>query len=213
MKRWPYVFAAAAFIAVIGSVSSASEAGAGGATSRDFTAKERKLLAAGKLIERPVIKRKGSLNLMGGTSWQVINAPPKTVWRALLDTPHYHRMMPQVLEARLVSKERDSRTVYMKQGQSLFHTSYYLKVKIHRDRRDITFQIDESRPHSLKAAWGFYSVRPYDKQRTLLAYGVMADIGHGLVSAIMRTTVHEWMLKVPWMVKRFVEGSGRWIYK
>jgi hypothetical protein len=28
----------------------------------------------------------------------------------------------------------------------------------------------------------------------------------------MRDSVHEWMLRTPWMIKRFVEGSGRKIY-
>jgi hypothetical protein len=70
------------------------------------------------------------------------------------------------------------------------------------------------RPHDLRAAWGFYNVRPYaDGKKTLLAYGVMADIGMGPVGALIGDDVHEWLLKVPWTVKRFVEGSGRHIYK
>ena len=67
---------------------------------RDFTAAERKRLAAGGLVERRVVKRKGGLDLMGGTSWQVIKAPPDVIWEALLDTQYYPRMMPRVLEAR-----------------------------------------------------------------------------------------------------------------
>ena len=73
--------------------------------------------------------------------------------------------------------------------------------------------MDENRPHEIDAAWGFYTVRPYKGGRTLLAYGVMADLGDGLLRRLMRDSVHEWMLKVPWMVKQFVENSGRWIYK
>jgi hypothetical protein len=30
---------------------------------------------------------------------------------------------------------------------------------------------------------------------------------------VLRPAVQEWALRVPWMVKRFVEGSGRYIYK
>ena len=48
--------------------------------------------------------------------------------------------------------------------------------------------------------------------KTLLAYGVMADIGGGFLMGSMRDSVHEWMLRTPWMIKRFVEGSGRKIY-
>ena len=57
-------------------------------------------------------------------------------------------------------------------------------------------------------------MRPYaDGKKTLLAYGVMADLDVGGIGAFLRDHMHEWLLKVPWTVKRFVEGSGRYIYK
>jgi hypothetical protein len=158
-------------------------------------------------------ERRGSLELLGGTSYQVIDAPRDVVWRALLDTSHYHRMMPQVLEARLVRAAPSQRTVFMRQGAGFVEASYYLRVKTDEKRGDITFSIDENHPHDLRAAWGFYTVRPYgDGSKTLLAYGVMADIGGGMLRAMMRNEVHDWMLKVPWTVKRFVEGSGKKLY-
>jgi hypothetical protein len=170
-----------------------------------------------------MVERRGSLELRGGTSYQVIDAPLRVVWRALLDTPYYHRMMPRVLEARVVTervvtgKSKDDareRTVFMRQGVGPFEKAYYLDVHIHEERGDITFSVDERRPHDLRAAWGFYTVRPYaDGSKTLLAYGVMADIGAGPVGMLAGDDVHEWLLKVPWTVKRFVEGSGRYIYK
>jgi hypothetical protein len=102
----------------------------------------------------------------------------------------------------------------MRQGAGPFEKAYYLTVRIYEDRGDITFSVDERRPHDLRAAWGFYTVRPYaDGTKTLLAYGVMADLGVGGLGALIRDDMHDWLLKVPWTVKRFVEGSGRYIYK
>ncbi len=180
---------------------------------RDLTQDERDSLAAGDLVRRPMTQRRGDLHLMGGTSYQVIDAPPRVVWSALLDTQRYPRMMPQVLEARVVRAEDGERTVFMRQGAGPIDASYYLTINVYQERGDITFSIDERRPHDLRAAWGFYTVRPYEGDKTLLAYGVMADIGGGMLGSMVRGTVHEWMLKVPWTVKRFVEGSGRHIYK
>jgi hypothetical protein len=124
-------------------------------------------------------------------------------------------MMPEVLEARLVGGDGNQRKVFMRQGaRGVLEASYYLKVNIHEDRRDITFAVDEQMPHAmLKAAWGFYTVRPYRDGKTLLAYGVMADIGEGLLAGVVRNNVHEWMLRTPWLVKRFLEGSGRRLYQ
>jgi len=194
-------------------------AAAGNGGNRAFSNEERASLAAGDLVSRPMIERRGSLELRGGTSYQVIDAPLRVVWQALLDTSHYHRMMPRVIEARVVANDTLSnnareRTVFMRQGAGPFEKTYYLTVRAYEERGDITFSVDERRPHDLRAAWGFYTVRPYaDGQKTLLAYGVMADIGLGPLGALMRGDVHEWLLKVPWTVKRFVEGSGRHIYK
>lgn len=179
-----------------------------------FSSKERSSLEQGRLVERPMERRSGSLRLLGGTSYQVIDAPVNVVWQALLDTPHYHRMMPQLLEAKVVEQARDRRTLFMRQGASgLAEASYYLNVNVDASQRDIEFRMDEDRPHDLRAAWGFYNVRPYaGGTRTLLSYGIMADLGDGMLIGLARDSVREWMLRTPWMVKRFVEGSGRHIY-
>ncbi len=164
-------------------------------------------------VERRVTLQRGGLRLIGGTSWQVIDAPPDVVWQALLDTEHYKRMLPQVAEVRLVREAGDSRTVFVRHGGPIVQPSYYLSVQIDRREHGLTFHVDESRPRSIRAAWGFYALRPHGAHKSLLVYGVMADIGDGLVKAMARPLVHEWMMKVPTLVKRFVEGSGRYIYK
>jgi ribosome-associated toxin RatA of RatAB toxin-antitoxin module len=181
--------------------------------NRELTAAEHAKLARGELVVRPLEQRRGSQELIGGAAWQVIEARPEVVWQALLDTSRYHRFMPRVLEARLVAEKGGLRTVFVRQGTELIDASYYMKVHVVPDKRDISFAVDESRPHDLRTAWGFYSVRPYGNGRTLLAYGIMADIGGGLLTGVLKGTIHEWMLKVPWLLKRFVEGSGRWLYK
>jgi ribosome-associated toxin RatA of RatAB toxin-antitoxin module len=171
-------------------------------------------LASGGLVSRPQAERRGTLDLIGGTSYQVIDAPLRVVWSALLDTQYYPRMMPQVAEARLVEEADDHRTVFIRQGAGLLERAYYLTVRVSEGQRDISFRVDERRPHDLRAAWGFYQLRPYaEGNKTLLSYGVMADLNVGVLGSWFRDDVQEWLLKVPWTVKRFVEGSGRHIYK
>src|SRR5262252_9083173 len=99
-----------------GSLLIAAVAFAGNGGSRELSQEERASLDRGALVQRPIVERRGSLDLMGGTSYQVIDAPLKVVWNALLDTEHYHRMMPRVLEARVVKDEPAGRTVFMRQG-------------------------------------------------------------------------------------------------
>ena len=149
---------------------------------------------------------------MGGSSGQLIDSPPEVVWQALLDTPRYPRFLPQVAEAKLVRQSNGTRKVFVRHG-GLAAASYYVSLRVETPLREISFRIEESGAIGVRAAWGFYSLRPYGHGKTLLAFGIMADIGDGLLTAIVRPQIHEWMLKVPWMVKRFVEGSGRTLYK
>jgi ribosome-associated toxin RatA of RatAB toxin-antitoxin module len=178
-----------------------------------FTQEERKRLANGQLVVRSTTKRRGQWKLIGGSSWQVINSPPRIVWKALLDTQYYHRMLPRIIGVRPVVSNPNRLLLYVEQGTKFFQVSYYLNLNIDSNRQDITFNIDENRPHTLRAGWGFYTVRPYGRDKTVLAYGVMADIGDSIFLSLVQDSVHEWMLKVPEMIKKFVEGSGRYIYK
>ena len=178
-----------------------------------LTLSERKQLERGELVQRAVRETRGKLDLLGGTSWQVIDAPADRVWRALLDVPRYPRMLPRVLEARVVNDVDGTRTVFVRQGAAFIDTTYHLKVQVDAAQHDMTFALDDKRPHRVRAAWGFFSVRPYGQGRTLLTFGIMADPGEGLIAAAMRGLVQDWMLKSPWMIKRFVEGSGQWLYR
>jgi len=180
---------------------------------RGLTAQEWRQLGSGELVTRPAVERRGSLRLLGGSSWQVIDAKPSAVWQAVLDTSRYHRMLPRVKYAKLVNHTPQQRTVFVRHSVGVIDAEYFLKVKVYPQRWDVTFALDDSRPHSIRAAWGFYSIRPYGNGKTLLSYGAMVDVGDGVLAAIARGTVQEWTLKVPWMIRRFVEGSGRWIYR
>lgn len=201
-------------VSIVAVALSAPDANASASLGAGLTHDESRRLEAGQLVVRPVERDKGSLHLLGGTSYQVIDADPVVVWKALLDTSRYPRMMPRVIEARLVRDAERERTVFMRQGAKGFiEKRYYLKVKVDRERRDMTFTVDDRRPHDLDAAWGFYTVRSHPGGRTLLTYGVMADVGDGMLATLLGGSLQEWMLKAPWMVKRFVEGTGRHIYR
>lgn len=180
----------------------------------ELTARELQKLSAGELVTRPTEERRGRVRMIGGSSWQVIDAPQQVVWRALLDTQYYPRMLPEVDEARVIRQTADGqRTVFMHHEAGFINASYYLAVQTNAKGQDIRFRIDSTRPHDLRAAWGVYALRPYGKGRSLLAYRVMADIGGGLLGMLVEPLLHKWLLRVPLTVKRFVEGSGRHIYK
>lgn len=177
-----------------------------------LTERERQRLAAGELITRPLHMRRGDLDLIGGSSWQVIDAPPLVVWRALQDTERYSKMLPGVKRANLVAQQGSERCVYLRQGAWPFLRSYYAILRSDPTTRTLHFELDRERPHELNAGWGFARVQSYEASKTLMTFGVLADVGHGLLAAVGRSVVQTWMLKVPATVKRFLEHGGRDLY-
>ena len=78
--------------------------GSRGAARAPFSADERARLAKGELVTRPVEERRGALRLIGGNAWQYAPAA-RRVWRAMLETKYYPRMLPATSGASLVSND------------------------------------------------------------------------------------------------------------
>jgi len=180
---------------------------------KPFSEDERKRLVAGQLVTRPVEERRGDLRLIGGSSWQVIKAPPDVVFRALLDTPRYDKLLPTVTGSSLVSEAATLRRVRLEHKKGPLGISYRLALTIDAANRDIGFKLNDRLDSGMRAAWGYFHVSAYGTDQTLLSYGVMADPGDGLIVGIVRSVIHDWMLKVPQQVRRFVESAhGRALY-
>jgi ribosome-associated toxin RatA of RatAB toxin-antitoxin module len=171
----------------------------------DFTPDELLRLQRGELVVRATQEQR----LIGGSSWQLIDAKIDTVWSVVSDTAKYRQILPQVRESRLEQASGDDRLVFLRHGKGPFEASYYLNVHLERDRHEVRFRIDESRPRAVPSGWGLVVLRPYSEGRTLLAYAVMADIGSGVFRTLLRAIIHTWMLRVPKLVKRLVERMPR----
>jgi hypothetical protein len=183
------------------------------ASAQAFTAEETSRLTHGELVTRPLRTRKGDLDLIGGSCWQVIEAEPEIVWRALHDTSRYPRMLPGVKEARVVAEGAGVRSIHVRQGAWPIFTSYYLLLRSDPAARELAFELDRSRPNGPNAGWGFARVVPYRGGKTLIAFGVLGDAGRGLLAAVGRSVLQRWMLKVPSTVKHFLERGGRDLYR
>ncbi len=184
-------------------------AAGGGMAQSTFSPAERGRLARGELVVRRQAEVRGELRLMGGNAWQVVNAPPEAVWRAVLDTAYYTRLLPQVSEARNVADRDGSRLVYIRHGGGALQAGYHLRIDYGHAQRMAQFRLDRTRPHSIREAYGFFNIRSYEGGRTLINFGVMADVGVGFISGALRNEVQVWMLRVPQTIKRVVEGSAR----
>ena len=206
------VAAVALCVAVVFAVGSAPGAGAQRRTARGdrapFSRVEQARLARGGLVTRSSARMRGQLRLIGGTSWQVVRQPPEVVWRAVNDTASYPDMLPRVSEARVVSRSPNVRTVFVRHGGGGVDARYYLQARVDGGRKDMRFGLDGRRPHTIRAAYGFLTVRSWRPGQSLITYGVMADVGSGVLVGLLRPTIHAWILRVPQTMKQFIETRG-----
>ncbi len=182
------------------------------ALRRSLTDREMQRLERGRLVARRTTERRGGMLLIGGTSYQVVNLPPERIWRALNDRAGYlRRMLPATQSVRDIQRRGSIRTLRLTHEYGIVSASYAVTFTYDDTAKTIIFRLDETRPHDLRAGWGFIKLRPWgdDGDQTLIAFGMMADVGSGLISGALRPTLHEWMLKVPWTIKQYLEGSGR----
>jgi hypothetical protein len=180
---------------------------------KPFTDAERRKLTAGQLVKRSVTEERSGLRLIGGSSWQIVKVHPDVLFRALLDTPRYDRMLPTVSRAQLVSQQPTLRRVKLEHKKGPLGIAYRLALTIDASRRDISFKLNDRLESGIRAAWGYLVVSPYGKDQSLLSYGVMADPGDGLVVGLVRSVIQDWLLRVPDQVKKHVESSaGRTLY-
>lgn len=179
-----------------------------------LTEAETAQLERGSIVLRRVRERRGPLTLIGGTSFQVVDLPPRAVWRALQDEPEYlRRMLPQVHSARQLRREENIRVMSFEHRIGVVRATYAMRFQYDDQQKAVLFQLDESQPHTIRAGWGFMRVRRWGENQTLLSFGAMVDVGEGLLSGLVRPTLHEWILKIPWTLKQYVEGDGRSRYE
>lgn len=203
-RQWGKVFGWGVCAAL---AASAAAAQAGVAAS--FTSKEKLELRHGKLVARPTEERRGNLELIGGMSWRVVDVPVDVVRKVLLDPASYEHLLPGVSSFKQVSDGGLFKTVRICHKKGAVEGCYYANIRFADGGKDVFFQLDPNHENDLRAGWGFLRVTPYGDHDTLVAWGVMADMGHGILAGLMRPQVREWMLKVPSVMKKYLEHHYR----
>lgn len=169
-----------------------------------FTAEERRRLRAGELVERPTTRTEDGFHYVGGTSWQRVRAPRDEVWRAVLDVDRYPRLLPGVDRARLARDGSDRRILHLRHRYAFVTASYYAIQRIDRAEHTLHFELDRSRPHDIRAGHGFLRVHAY-RGGSIVTWGVMADVGSGLLTGILEPIFRRWILAVPTCVRGALE--------
>ena len=188
-----------ALFALLAGAASAQE------SASAFSAAERRALIAGELVRRNVTRREGRDRLFGGTSWMRVRAPIDEVWRTVSRPTAFPRLVPSLDRVRVVEEEGDERIVWMHHSYAIAETEYYARMTLDPERREMRFELDRSRPHGgLRAGRGFLSLSEF-RGGTIVAWGMLADVGAGMVQQVFGPFLNDWLLKPPRCVRDELE--------
>jgi hypothetical protein len=176
--------------------------------ARELSSEEEADLRAGKLVTRPIEKLAHGRQLIGGMSWQMIEASADRVYAAMTDVHAHVKYLPAAEDVRQVSSGPPA-ILLVQHRLGLVRASYFVRSLPDASRRSLRIQLDRSRPASIRDAWAELRVYPYGEKKSVVSLIVMADLGDSLVIKVIRSNVHTWMLRVPYLLKRHVEASSK----
>jgi carbon monoxide dehydrogenase subunit G len=180
-----------------------------------FSAAERKLLAAGEVVrqELPSSRKNG---FYGGSSWVIIDAPAATILKALVDWNNYVRAFPNTVEVRELSRKGDRSLVRMRLGHPVISVTYHLEMQQDERKQMLSFKQVGTHPSDLDDIRGYWRMFPQKDGRTLLVYVVALNVPMGIVNMVGARFEAETMLGIlgiPQYLKKWVEGPGRSQYQ
>jgi hypothetical protein len=173
-----------------------------------LTAAESLRLARGETVVRKQSLEQGSRRYVGGVAYAVVDAPADDLSARLASVDAWRHILPRTRSARWVGSAAGDHLVEMTHGTPLLGATYTLRVR--REGRGLRFWLDADRPHDIEDAWGFLRAEDAPGGRTLIVYGILIDMGPGMLRDLFEERVRDAALTVPDRVRGWVfERSAR----
>lgn len=196
-------------LAVTSILSLASTASAAG-----LSADEAALLKSGGTVVREQTQEDDDHRFVGGVTYTIVEASADELFATFDDVSAYEELLPRTKSAKRVQGPGEGLFIELSQGNSVVTASYTIQVRRYPRENTIRFWLEPSFPHAIDDAWGFFraeALPPGDdgSPRTLLTYGILVDVGPGMVRAFYEEKLRAAMLSVPQLVRQYVLRSYR----
>jgi hypothetical protein len=198
------LFATLSFVSAFGATTVAR--------ADSLTPAESARLARRETVIREHTLERGDHRWIGGITYTLMDASAAEVAAVIDNVESLSRVLPRTKRARLVgTASGGDQLVELVQGNALMEAQYTIRVR--RDAREARFWLDPTRPHGIDDAWGFFRydsfIAPTGEARVLLTYGVLVDVGPGIVRDFFEERVRAALLSVPQLVRRQVAELRR----
>jgi len=186
-----------------------------GAAARGLSPDQIARLERGETVVLPQTLDRSGQHYVGGVTYTVVEMSPDELLALFDDVDAYVRVLPRTKFARRVAARGRDTFVELHQGNAFIDAAYTLRMRKDPEHREVRFWLDPSRPHAIEDTWGFFHYDPYDaggaahRSRILLTYGVLVDLGSGILQSLYEERVRKAMLGVPQLVRRYVRDGRR----
>ena len=164
-------------------------------------------LLRGETVPRAQAVDQGDQHYVGGVTYTIVDGRTEEVQALLADPRAWRHFVPMTRGTRFVGMREKDPLVEVTHEVGVFHAEYTMRV--HREGDTVRFWVDLTRPHDVQDAWGFFRAEALGDGRTLVTYGVLIDLGAGLLRDLFEERVREVALKVPEHVRGLLEQRRR----
>jgi hypothetical protein len=165
-------------------------------------------LAEGQTVSYPQSLTRHGKRYVGGVAYTVVDASLDELTAMLADPSAYRQVLPHARDARLMGTTDGDQLVEITQGLAFVQAGYTLRLRADDDHRRVRFWVDRSKPHDIDDAWGFFRVETLPdaedgSPRVLLTYGILVDLGPGLIRDFFEDRIQASLLTVPQRLREY----------
>ena len=176
------------------------------AHAEPLTPSESARLSRRETVIREQTFERGDRRYVGGITYTVVDASAAEVAGVIDNVESLQRVLPRTKRARVVGVSGGDQLLELTQGNSVMEAEYTIRIR--RRANEARFWLEPTRPHGIDDAWGFFRYQPFiadsGEERILLTYGVLVDVGPGIVRDLFEERLRAALLSVPQLVRRQV---------
>jgi hypothetical protein len=171
------------------------------------TGAERRQLATGNVVTRPLDFDRGDSHYVGGVATGMVPASPERVFAAIFDIQALKAMLPRTKEVALVDTKGSSRRIELLQGNSLVEAKYTVELSPDGRPGELGFHMDRSRPHDIDDVYGYFKVERVDDQHSIVTVAAAVDVGSSFTEFLVGKKVQDVILSTPHAMRDYFARS------
>ncbi len=166
--------------------------------SAGFSDDEQARLDRGELVVAPVVYERGERTFVGGVSYFEATAPIERLSVVARDPSRLKDLLPAVeqVELRSISTAGVAK-IHVRHKLGFTHGGYTFLCLFQDHGRYGRFWLDPTADNVLADAWGFIRLTPLPNGRTLVTYGLLFDLGPGMLRALFEGKIRKAALEYP----------------